>query len=236
MALSKIKANSVDTTTSLTTSSLTTGLIQSNGTTFDSVAILNNTGSGGKSWSMYSTMNSFSQGGGKWMVYNTDAGGGSYQLAADSTGRVTTPLQPMLAATVSAGTSNLSWVNGTVRTVPFNYKSQYVGSDFNTGTYTFTCPVAGTYFMASSLQVSGVSTTSGVGANLFLARNGAAFAGTYDCKPNYQYMKLDTTGIVSCAAGDTLRVDLYCGNQNFTGGSTEFAGDIRNNLFIYLLG
>jgi hypothetical protein len=160
----------------------------------------------------------------------------NHALKIDTSGRMTTPYKPMLRATVS-GVSNITFVKDTTTTIPYNNKVEFTGSDYNTSTYTFTCPVAGIYFVHAAVQVSGVNPSGGVGPNLFLQKNGGAFSGTYHAViQSASYQKLESTGLVKCAAGDTIVAALYQGNQTYVGGSTEFAGDMRNGLYICLLG
>lgn len=172
----------------------------------------------------------------KLMITDRYGSTDNVRLSIDSSGRVVTPQKPMLRATVS-GASNITFVKDATTTIPFNYKNEFTGSDFNTSTYTFTCPVAGVYFVHAAVQVSGINPSAGVGPNLFLQKNGGAFSGTYHVViQSAGYQKLESTGIVKCAAGDTIVVALYQGNQTYIGGSTEFAGDMRNGLYICLLG
>ena len=172
----------------------------------------------------------------KLMITDKYGSTDNVRLSIDSSGRVVTPQKPMLRATVS-GASNITFVKDATTTIPFNYKNEFTGSDFNTSTYTFTCPVAGVYFVHAAVQVSGVNPSGGVGPNLFLQKNGGAFSGTYHVViQSAGYQKLESTGLVKCSAGDTIVVALYQGNQTYSGGSTEFAGDMRNGLYICLLG
>ena len=184
-----------------------------------------------------------------WYVMQDSAGTGTkdfslykatglanHALKIDTSGRMTTPYKPMLRATVS-GASNITFVKDADTTIPFNYKNEFTGSDFNTSTYTFTCPVAGVYFVHAAVQVSGVNPSGGVGPNLFLKKNGGGFSGTYHVViQSAPYQKLESTGLTKCSAGDTIAVSLYQGNQTYSAGSTEFAGDMRNGLYICLLG
>ena len=72
-------------------------------------------------------------------------------MAIDNSGRVTMPLQPAFGVGMSADQDNFA-VYGT-RTVLFDTERYDVGSNFNTGTYTFTAPITGKYTLSTCLQV-----------------------------------------------------------------------------------
>ena len=96
------------------------------------------------------------------------------RMRIDTNGRVTMPYQPMVRATTS-GATNITFVKDAVTIVPYNLKQDSTGNDYNTSTYTFTCPVAGIYFVHAAVQVGGVNPSGGVGPNLFLQKNGSNF-------------------------------------------------------------
>ena len=73
-------------------------------------------------------------------------------LVIDSTGAVTMPLQPCFR--VGNGTQN-NITAGANATLIFSNEIFDVNADFNTGTYTFTAPVAGKYHFDVLLRLSG---------------------------------------------------------------------------------
>jgi hypothetical protein len=68
------------------------------------------------------------------------------------TGQITMPSQPAFHATLSANQENLA-IYGS-RTIEFDTERYDIGSNFNTGTYTFTAPITGKYCLTTSLQIS----------------------------------------------------------------------------------
>jgi len=149
-------------------------------------------------------------------------------LIADSSGRVYAPHQPYVHAFV--GGANFSWGSGT-NVIPFNNTTENTGSHFNTANQTFTCPVAGRYLVIATCQL-GSETTGSWAYNLGIYKNGSGQIGTYETGvAGRQYNKAHISGVISCAANDTLNVRVLV-NQTT---NLEGAGDFRNRLFITLL-
>ena len=61
-------------------------------------------------------------------------------------GEITTPSQPAFNAYMGSTASNVTG-DGTLYAIAFDTELYDVGSDYNTGTYTFTAPVTGRYRM-----------------------------------------------------------------------------------------
>ena len=71
-------------------------------------------------------------------------------LEIDSNGHVTMPKQSAFSAYSSAGATNVTG-GGQEYTIQINTERFDRNGDFNTGTYTFTAPVTGVYFIAGKV-------------------------------------------------------------------------------------
>lgn len=80
-------------------------------------------------------------------------------MTFNSGGEVTQPLQPAFLATAPANTANVTG-DGTTATAEYDTEVFDQGGDFNTGSYTFTAPVAGRYAFNCSIQWAGASAVS----------------------------------------------------------------------------
>jgi hypothetical protein len=89
--------------------------------------------------------------------------GGVNRLSIDSGGRVTTPNNPAFSAYVGGAAQNTAFLG----TMPYNTATINIGSCYNTSTYRFTAPVAGTYLL-SVYDIGATTSTS----RFFLFRNG----------------------------------------------------------------
>ncbi len=136
------------------------------------------------------------------------------RMTIDSSGRVTTPYQPMFSAYLGTNMTGISAQNLILlNTTEFN-----VGSCFNTSTYRFTAPVAGYYLFTGVVQAAAVNQTH---VNFF--KNGSDYLDGWIDFGN-------TTGatqsrILSLAAGDyvqlytylTVSTTVYNGRTRMTG-------------------
>jgi hypothetical protein len=91
--------------------------------------------------------------------------GGVNRMSIDSGGRVTTPNNPAFSAYVGGAAQNTALPSGS--TMPYNTATINIGSCYNTSTYRFTAPVAGTYLL-SVYDIGATTSTS----RFFLFRNG----------------------------------------------------------------
>ena len=77
-----------------------------------------------------------------------DAGGNATAMTIDSAGRILTPNRPAFRAYIgSTGWTTLT--HNVHQIVPFNTEKHDVGSNFDTSTYRFTCPVDGLYYFSA---------------------------------------------------------------------------------------
>ena len=77
---------------------------------------------------------------------------GTNIIRATTAGQINQPLQPCFNAYVGATVSNVTG-DGTVYTIIFDTALFDVGSNFNTGTGTFTAPVTGKYLLMTMIQL-----------------------------------------------------------------------------------
>jgi len=71
-------------------------------------------------------------------------------LEIDSAGIITKPLQSSFLVTAPSNTANVTG-NGTIHTIEYDTEIYDQNADFNSGTYTFTAPVTGRYFLNASV-------------------------------------------------------------------------------------
>ena len=148
---------------------------------------------------------------------------GVERMRIDTAGRVTMPYQPAFRAIVN----NEAYL--TTSPVPFGTTTLNVGNHFNTGTYTFTAPIAGVYFIFVGMYLK---TDNNQDAYPSLLINGVGV--------QYSYLynlgtggRIDNTvvvaRIISLSASDTVSV-VFSGSGEYYGGyrETYFSG--------YLLG
>jgi hypothetical protein len=140
------------------------------------------------------------------------------RMRINSAGQITTPAQPAFLATMG---STQTVVNGSFSIIQLNSASVNRGSHFNTGTYTFTAPVAGVYAFTLGTVVFPATSDSPYFA---IRVNGSAVFVLY----RYDvYNNISTTVLLSLAANDA--VTLYGSgangqNSDLIGGQTHFTG------------
>jgi hypothetical protein len=81
------------------------------------------------------------------------AAAGAAVWITTAAGEITTPLNPCFLAQTPADTFNVTG-DGTVHTIIFSTEITDYNSDYNTGTYTFTAPVTGTYAFTLSVRTN----------------------------------------------------------------------------------
>jgi hypothetical protein len=118
----------------------------------------------------------------------------------DASGRMTTPGQPLYVGVERA--SNLSsttfttWVHSITRI--------NAGSNMNTGTGIFTCPVAGRYLVAFN-----VLARSNGAHNIEVQKNGSMWAAGRDIATSGEQCSGVVT-VVDCAVNDQIRIQVQC--------------------------
>lgn len=80
---------------------------------------------------------------------------GTNALDISAAGEVTQPLQPSFLVTAPSNTADVTG-DGTEHIMELDTEVYDQGSDFNTGTYTFTAPVTGRYLLCASVRFSGI--------------------------------------------------------------------------------
>ena len=124
----------------------------------------------------------------------------------DSSGRVTTPYQPMAYVTYTGA----ALVRGTV--IPFTAVTNQ-GNHWNNGSYRFTCPVAGIYH--ASLNITG-NTTQSVQVQTYVRQNGNNMAISY-------YPGGPVSISILCAANDTIDFVYNHDNAGYPGATPAYA-------------
>ena len=177
-------------------------------------------------------------------VENIQHTNGTNAIAIRSDGIITKNIIPMLkvglssAATISAG-------SGKVPFDSFNNSLVFDPEDnmsaFNTSTYTFTCPVAGKYFVYAKTTV--LSSNTAREHQTYVYKNGSAIltnqlvfiGGTPIINDGSNFSGAQTSGIVNLAVNDTLQ--LY-GKMNTTSGATFTfsSGIVHTTLGAYRIG
>ena len=76
--------------------------------------------------------------------------GGNQAVNIDANGHVTLPLQPCFSGNI--GTEQANFAINSWTTMTFDTEIFDLNADYNTGTYTFTAPVAGKYIFSCNLQ------------------------------------------------------------------------------------
>lgn len=157
--------------------------------------------------------------------------GSSFSLSKNSTtwmnvnpnGIITRPQIPYMKAKLSGqGT----FVRG--NPITFGVVWNNVGNCWNNSTGYFTCPRAGYYLMG----MGGIGSGSGNGVvgygYIYLMKNGAvAHFSHWNTATYWEYVNL--SGIINCAAGDTLSFQINPSHGYFYG------GDDHGNFYITLL-
>jgi hypothetical protein len=162
-----------------------------------------------------STENAFFGTGSRPMTFSTN---NTERMRIDSSGRVTTPSQPMASWTGIAPAATSGILGSQSGTVFVN-----IGGHFNSSTNQFTCPIAGRY----RIQMNGYT---GYFSNynwIVVRKNGASIGGTaaHFNKASNQHIHVCHGAIVDCAANDTL--DVY-----LTGGGG--ANEKLDSWFVYV--
>jgi len=177
----------------------------------------------GATGNIYIDADSNSLGGG--LIFRTD--GGTTRMAVDGSGRITMPYQPAFYAW---GSGNQSW-SGTSAYQTLQLTNQVsLGSrntGFNTTTYTFTAPIAGSYAFFARMTQTG----TGTGPAMTLYKNGVGQNNEMTIGYGLAYMTATGFQFLQLAANDTVNVQVI--NYN----NTSFTLDLGRCAFMgWLLG
>jgi hypothetical protein len=85
---------------------------------------------------------------------------GNTALTIDANGIITKPLQPAFLVTLGTQMDDISNSPASWTTVEFDTEVFDQNADFNTGTYTFTAPVTGRYFIYSTFYLKNADSAS----------------------------------------------------------------------------
>lgn len=149
---------------------------------------------------------------------------GTERLRIDSSGRVTTPYQPRFFA--KCNTSSYS----TTSPIQFTSVDVNIGSGYNSSTYRFTAPIAGTYYFVSTTYINAGNTASDGGYTRFRVNGNEsqyAYAGPGSSASPNGHITLTLTKIVTLSANDWVDVtfNVYGNGSYYAGGSeTTFGG------------
>jgi len=138
-------------------------------------------------------------------IHFMSGGTADVRLTVDTSGRVTTPYQPMFSAYGGAEQT------GDAREViKFTSAASNVGNHFSTSTYTFTAPVSGHYHFSFNLM-----TYAAENSRCQFAKNGSLIADQFYTEADgyAEYPRNSGSIIVQLSTNDTLRVDRNVQNS-----------------------
>jgi len=138
------------------------------------------------------------------LSFETD---GNVAMKIDANGYIFKPLQPCFQAYASASQNITGWAGGYV---DFGGEAFDVGSNFDTGTGTFTAPVAGKYLFAVKVTVTDVNAW----CRVVLVPTGQQYWHLEELSITAGFVCSFTT-IVSMAANDTARILCYPNDNDF---------------------
>jgi hypothetical protein len=149
------------------------------------------------------------------MLFSTNA---TERMRINASGQITTPFQPAFFATMG---SNQTLVSQTISIIQLNSASVNRGSHFNTGTYTFTAPVAGVYAFSIGSIVFPPTSDSPV---FYIRVNGNTVISLFRYE---RYNNISTTPLISLSANDAVTLHgtgANGQNSDLVGGGTYFTG------------
>lgn len=233
MPLSQIKANSIDATSSIATTNVTATRIAVGGATANSsYGIFNRYFGNSEIATQYGTGNisgvgAYATEGGVFFDNGTTK---TYPVKWQGDGYVTLPYQPVFAG---YGGGTQSWSGSSAyQILQIGYQNTNIPSakrsGYNTSTYRFTAPIAGTYFFYSSLTITGNAS----GPESFFVVNGSGFTwGAIGYLYTAGYNTMSSHTVMYLNASDY--VDVRVINNN----NVSFTVDLgRANFGGYFLG
>jgi len=139
---------------------------------------------------------------------------GTDRLILDELGHVTKPTQSSFAARVGATVTNVTG-DGTAYTVAAGSEEWDLNADYNTGTYTFTAPVAGRYLFTAGVSLDDVAGAHTSGDVHITASGDAWWQNLLDVGNVYNpngNIYLNVSQIVNMAANDTATLVVQVSN------------------------
>jgi hypothetical protein len=152
---------------------------------------------------------------------------GNVAMKIDSSGRITKPLHPSFYAEISGGNQDNIAINTAV-TVLLNAEAFDIGSNFNTGTYTFTAPVSGKYHISVLLACNNVDAGASYYQIKLSTSNKAIYLGSWafnGYSADATYFPLGGSCTCDMDASDTASVEIYQG-----GGTAQT--DLNNGTYM----
>jgi len=140
----------------------------------------------------------------------TTAIGTNTSFKIDTTGAITKPLQPSFLVTAPVNTANVTG-DGTAFTVEFDAEIYDQNADFNTGTFTFTAPVAGRYLFSATVLTQGSVAATHSSGQIQLVTSNRTYQGTRFDQVDLGGSGFDTwqvTAVADMDASDTAHVTI----------------------------
>lgn len=149
-------------------------------------------------------------------------------------GEVTQPLQPSFLATAPVNTADTTG-DGTTFTVEYDVEIYDQGSNYNSGTYTFTAPVSGRYQFQAGILMQGITSAMTGTANFILVTSNRSYVFGYAAN-TYAYLGSQTLGqwggsvIADMDASDTAFITIRIA------GGTKVADVFDDSSYSYFSG
>lgn len=147
------------------------------------------------------------------------------------------PLQPCFRAYVTGTQTNVTG-DGTLVTVQFNSEEYDIGSNYNTGTYTFTAPVDGRYLLMTNVYYEGIDSLK-TSIQIYIRKNGGQVVKhTSKCYPfgASGTQAFPTYVITNMSASDTSYVDMVVYGTNKTIDIVQDGSHTDSFFAAYLMG
>ena len=155
---------------------------------------------------------------------------GTDRMRIDSAGRVTMPFQPAFKAMSSLSGSSASAQLSTA--IRYNLLLFDRGGNYNTSTYRFTAPVAGTYFIGFSLAWNTLGFSVGVRRSMQIRVNGSRVE-YIDFAPNGDWDLVEHATLVYLSANDFVDVapmNVQPNDVYWNGAGSNGVGSFRGFL------
>jgi hypothetical protein len=162
-----------------------------------------------------------------WLKLNAAGNGGfifeengDERMRIDSSGRVTMPSQPSFRAS----STNNAFTLAANTTFPMNTTEHNIGNCFNTSTYKFTAPIAGTYFF----HFYTIYQSSATNGHLSFAISGSSISrgqNVHFSSTHTGWHAVHHSGVFKLAVGTTVHVQNGSGSRAYHGNAwASFSG------------